>query len=166
MLDQILGLHASAQDLTFLQMTCRCLVVFFVGVTLIRFADRRFMAGNAAFDVLLGIVLGSVLSRAVNGQAPFFPTLGASAVLVVLHRLLGTLASRYRPIARLVKDSPAVLVRDGRMDIEALHRHNIEADDLEQNLRLNGNESGIANVLEARLELNGAISVVRKKDRS
>jgi len=166
MLDQLLGLHSSAQDLTFLQMTSRCVAVFVVGLTLVRLADRRFMARNAAFDVLLGIVLGSVLSRAVNGQAPFFPTLGASAVLIVLHRLIGTLASRYRPIARLVKDSPAVLVRDGRIDVEVLRRHDIGEDDLEENLRLNGNEAGVANILEARLERNGLISVIRKKDRS
>jgi uncharacterized membrane protein YcaP (DUF421 family) len=166
MLDQLLGLHSSAQDLTLLQMTSRCVAVFVVGLTLVRLADRRFMARNAAFDVLLGIVLGSVLSRAINGQAPFFPTLGASAVLIVLHRLIGTLASRYRPIARLVKDSPAVLVRDGRIDVEVLRRHNIGEDDLEENLRLNGNEAGVANILEARLERNGLISVIRKKDRS
>jgi uncharacterized membrane protein YcaP (DUF421 family) len=162
MLDHLLGLHAAANDLTFSQMGCRCLIVFAVGVVLIRVADRRFMARNAAFDVLLGIVLGSVLSRAINGQAAFFPTLGASAVLIVLHRLLGMLASRFRAIALLINDQPVVLVRDGRIDGEVLRRHNIDEDDLEENLRLNGNEAGVANILEARLERNGSISVVKK----
>jgi uncharacterized membrane protein YcaP (DUF421 family) len=165
MFDQLLGLDVSAQHLTFQQMALRSVIVFVVGVAMVRVADRRFMGRNAAFDVLLGIVLGSVLSRAVNGQAPFFPTLGASAVLIVLHRLLGWISSRSSWVSMLVKDQPVVVVRNGRIQEGELARHNLTEDDLQENLRLNGNVDDVVTVKEARLERNGVVSVVKDAGR-
>mgnify|MGYP001556992334 FL=1 len=40
----------------------------------------------------------------------------------------------------------------------------ISPDDLDENLRLNGNVSEIREIKEARLERNGTISVVRRMD--
>src|SRR3954466_8183222 len=91
-LDQVLGLHVSAADLTLAQMSARAMVVFVAGLIIVRAADRRFLGRNAGFDVLLAVVLGSVLSRGINGQANFFPTLGASVLLVILHRVVSMLA--------------------------------------------------------------------------
>src|SRR5215212_10860240 len=89
--DRLLGLSVEAQHLNFGHMACRTIVVFCLAVTLARLGARRFLAHNAGFDIMVAIVLGSVLSRAINGQAAFFPTLGASAVLVALHHVLATL---------------------------------------------------------------------------
>jgi len=165
--DHLLGLHVQAQDLTFEQMAWRTLVVFIFGVVLVRIADRRFLGRNAGFDVLLGFILGSVLSRGINGQAAFFPTLGASAVLIALHHLLGTLACRFDFFSRLVKGDAAVLVRKGKVDRIALRKSKMSDDDLEENLRTNGNVANPSSVVEARLERNGLISVVKnEKDRN
>jgi uncharacterized membrane protein YcaP (DUF421 family) len=161
-LDQTLGLRVPPQDLSFTQMGGRALLVFLFGVVLIRVADRRFLGRNAGFDVLLGIVLGSVLSRAVNGQASFFPTLFSCAFLVALHRLLSTLAVHYHVVAWLTKGSARVLVRNGRVDHAELRASKLSEDDLEENLRLNGNLSEAKSVAEARLERNGQVSVIPK----
>ena len=87
--EHLLGLHAAVDALTWGQFAARTVVVFALGIFLVRIADRRFLGRNAGFDVLLAIVLGSVLSRAINGQAPFLPTLAASVLLVLLHRVVG-----------------------------------------------------------------------------
>lgn len=159
--DRVLGLNRSAEELEFRHMTARAVIAFGFGVVLARLADRRFMGQNAGFDIMLVVVLGSVLSRGVNGDAAFFPTLGASAVLVLLHRLLGTLALRFHPFSELVKGRPETLVRRGVVDHAAMRRHKITPDDLDENLRLHGNVSGTADVEEARVERNGSISVVK-----
>jgi uncharacterized membrane protein YcaP (DUF421 family) len=143
-------------------MSARTLVVFIFGVVLVRVADRRFLGRYAGFDVLLGVVLGSVLSRGINGQAAFFPTLVASAVLVLLHRLLGSLACHSDAFSRLVKGQARVLVKDGRRDRAEMRRCRLSEDDLEEDLRLNGNVPNVEDVLEARLERNGHMSVVPK----
>jgi uncharacterized membrane protein YcaP (DUF421 family) len=159
----LLGLDLKPDELEVSHMALRGLVVFVFAVVLVRLADRRFLGRNAGFDVMLGIILGSVLSRAINGAAAFFPTLAASAVLVILHHVLGTAACYSRTFSWLVKGKPIILVQDGHSDDSALKRAKITPDDLDENLRINGNERDLAKIAEARLERNGTVSVVKAK---
>ncbi len=46
-------------------------------LVMIRLGTKRSLAEKTAFDAVLLIVLASILARAVNGSAAFFPTLGA-----------------------------------------------------------------------------------------
>jgi uncharacterized membrane protein YcaP (DUF421 family) len=55
-----------------------------------------------------------------------------------------------------------VLVRNGQIEIDELARSRMSVDDLDENLRLNGNVGNASEVREARLERNGTISVVKK----
>jgi uncharacterized membrane protein YcaP (DUF421 family) len=159
----LLGLHSGPANLTFIQMGCRGIVVMIWGIVIVRLGDRRLLGRNAGFDMLLVVILGSVLSRGVNGQAAFWPTLGASGLLVLLHHLLGLAASRSNAISRLLKGLPRILVHDGKLNGREMKRSKITADDLDENLRLNGNVGSLSEVVEARLERNGSVSVVRKE---
>jgi uncharacterized membrane protein YcaP (DUF421 family) len=162
--ERLLGLNLQASELHFSHMACRAFIVFCFGVLLARVADRRMLGHNAGFDIMLLVVLGSVLSRGINGQAPFFPTLGASAVLVGLHHLIATLAFHSHWFSQLVKGRARTLVSDGKVVRAALRRSKITDDDLDENLRLNGSVIGTADVAEARLERNGTVSVVKAKE--
>lgn len=157
-----LGLSVDAIDLGFGHMAARALVVFVVAVILARMANRRMLGHNAGFDIMLLVVLGSVLSRAINGQAAFFPTLGASAILVGLHHIIATIAFHSHGFSQLVKGRPRTLVRDGKLDRAGMARSNITEHDLEENLRINGGVAGAEDVAEARIERNGSISVVKR----
>jgi uncharacterized membrane protein YcaP (DUF421 family) len=161
-IDRLLGLHVTVDALTWGQFAARTVVVFLLGILLVRVADRRFLGRNAGFDVLLAIVLGSVLSRGINGQAPFLPTLGASVLLVFLHRLVGALACRWSAFSKLIKGDAIVLVKDGVRRPDAMRRVDISEDDLEENLRVNANVAKVEDVAEARLERNGLISAVKR----
>ncbi|HEX3728881.1 MAG TPA: hypothetical protein VHV47_03690, partial [Opitutaceae bacterium] len=110
-LDSLLGLHAPAAELSFTQVTWRTLIVFLCGLLIVRWGARRFMGRNSGFDFLITFVLGSILSRAINGQASFFPSLWASALLVLLHDLVSILASRYHCISRAIKGKAELVVR-------------------------------------------------------
>lgn len=161
LLDRLLGLTLDADQLEFHHMAWRTLIVFAVAVVLARAGARRFLANNAGFDIMVAIVLGSVLSRGINGQAAFFPSLGASILLVGLHHLLSTLAFHSHWFSQLVKGRPRVLVRDGEVDRAEMRRAKITDDDLDENLRLNGSIADTGDVAEARLERNGSVSVVK-----
>lgn len=163
-LDELLGLSLEGTNLEFSQMAWRGFVVFCFAILLARLGVRRFLAHNAGFDIMVAVVLGSVLSRAINGQAAFFPTLGVSALLVALHHLLATLTYHSHWLSELIKGRPHVLIRDGVVDRARLSRSKITDDDLEQNLRLHGNLKEVADVAEARLERNGSISVLPTRD--
>jgi uncharacterized membrane protein YcaP (DUF421 family) len=162
-LNEVLGLDRSGNDLQLEHMIARTVVVFMVAVLLVRLADRRFLSHHAGFDMMVAVVLGSVLSRAINGDARFFPTLAASVLLVVLHHLLASLAFRSHRFSQLLKGQARVLVRNGVVDHEAMRQAKITPDDLEATLRLQGKVCRLEDVVEARLERSGAVSVLPVK---
>jgi uncharacterized membrane protein YcaP (DUF421 family) len=159
--NQLLGLDVPPASMTFGQMAARSIVVFIFSVVIVRLGDRRLLGKHAGFDVLLVVVLGSVLSRGINGQAAFFPTLGACGLLVYLHHLMAKLAFKSDWFSRLIKGQPLTVVTDTKIVQQALVRANITRDDLDESLRLNGNVSNLGRIEEARLERNGNISVVQ-----
>ena len=162
-LDRWLGLGLKPDELTFAHMATRTVFVFFFAIVLMRVGEKRMLGKNAGFDIMLGVILGSVLSRGINGQAAFYPTLGVSLVLVLLHRLIAWAGVYSHLVSLFAKGSDRVLVRDGRVDERELKRATMTRDDLLENLRLNGNVNDLAEVQEARLERNGTVSVVKRR---
>lgn len=162
-LNELLGLDRTAADLSLAQMALRALFVFPCALVMTRLAGKRFLGRSAGFDIVLAIIFGSVISRAINGQAGFFPTLGAALVLVLFHRLIAIATLRSHFFSVLIKGRECVIIRDGRIDQDKLRQAEFTPDDLLENLRLRGNVGDITEVAEARLERNGQISVVHRR---
>lgn len=159
-MDNLLGLGLQPKDLGVLQVCLRGIIVFFVALIMLRVANRRFMAKLSAFDALLGFVLASMLARAINGSAPFVPTLVVGFVLVLLHAVLAALSFHVGWIGKLIKGEPHVLIEHGKVDSRALRSHKISEADLLEELRLHGKLNSVAAVERATIERNGKISVL------
>src|SRR6188474_995265 len=101
-IQNLLGLGLEAKELTFWQVSLRATIVFVASMIIFRLADKRFLSRITAFDAILGFILGSMIARAINGSAPFFPTLGGGLVLVLLHRAVAWLAFHWPAFADLV----------------------------------------------------------------
>jgi len=54
-------------DVNSLQMGLRTLVIYAATLTLVRLASQRFLNKVSAFDVVVAIMLGSIMSRGING---------------------------------------------------------------------------------------------------
>ena len=162
-LETALGLGREATALTFTQISLRGVIVFFAALLVVRCGDRRFLSQKTAFDAVLGFILASMLARAVNGTAAFFPTLAGSLVLVLLHRVLAYWSRRSHALGRIIKGRSDVIVRDGRIDEDSAARNRLSERDLLEDFRLHGNVSEIGDVALAVFERNGQISVVRRK---
>jgi uncharacterized membrane protein YcaP (DUF421 family) len=158
----LLGLGAEPKDLTFLQISVRGVIVMIFTLVIIRLGDKRSLSKKSAFDAALLIILASVLSRAVNGSAAFFATLGGSAVVVFLHRLLAYLACRSEGFRYLIKGKPSELVRDGKFVRPNMRINHVADEDVREDLRLDGDED-LAKVKSARLECSGDISFIKKE---
>jgi len=141
----------------------RTTLVFVILLVFIRLSSRRFLARYSAFDAVLAIVVGSVASRGINGSAPFWPTMAATGLLLVLHRSCAELAYRSRRVRKLLSGDPIELVTDGTMRRDGMHRAQISEEDLLEALRYEGNTAERERVASARLECNGRVSVVRKE---
>ncbi len=160
----LLGLRVEPKDLTFLQISLRGLIVFAAALLLVRLSDRRSLTKKSPFDVILLVILASVLARAVNGSASFFPTLGGSAVLVFLHRLLAFASCRWPAITAVIKGKPVVLVQKGEWQRAALRQNNVAPDDVLEDMRLNAKNEDVAKVKVARLEVGGDISFILQSE--
>jgi uncharacterized membrane protein YcaP (DUF421 family) len=164
-LESLLGLGRDAAHLTFIQISLRGLAVFVAALVIVRCGDRRFLSQKTAFDAVLGFILASMLARAVNGTAAFFPTIGGSFVLVILHRILAYGSRRSHRFGLLIKGRSDVIIRDGLLDDAAAQRNRLSEHDVLEDLRLNGNVAAIRDVSLAVLERNGQVSVVRETRR-
>jgi uncharacterized membrane protein YcaP (DUF421 family) len=70
-----LGIGLDIADVGPLQMALRTVVIYAFTLAIVRLGSKRFLSQATAFDAIVGIMLGSVMSRAINGSAPFVPTL-------------------------------------------------------------------------------------------
>src|SRR5918996_4895698 len=92
----LLGVGLQSQEVNALQAALRAAVVYVVTVFIVRLGKKRFLGKNTAFDVILGIILGSTASKGiVEGGAHLLPALAGSAVLLVMHWLFSTAAIRF-----------------------------------------------------------------------
>ena len=67
------ALELDNKELSVWQVSLRALIVFIIAIVMLRICDKRLMGKSTVFDVMLGIVFGSTVSRAIKGNAPFFP---------------------------------------------------------------------------------------------
>jgi uncharacterized membrane protein YcaP (DUF421 family) len=141
------------------QMIARGVVVFAVGVALVRLAAPRLFSRATPIDIVLAVIIGSNLSRTMTGSAPFLPVIAATIVLVVLHAVLVRAAVSWRPLATLLKGRAHVLVTDGDVDANAMRRCAVGERDLMAAIRASGG-SKLEDVASATLERDGVIEVV------
>lgn len=161
-LNSLLGLELESRQINAWQMSLRAIVVFIAATAMIRIGNKRFMGQNTALDVLLGIVFGSLVSRAITGTSPFFPTLAAGLTLVVFHWLLSAIAFRSHRFGTLFKGTQHVLVENGEIRWDMMKKSHITEHDLHEALRNCGKDTNITLIKSAHLERNGDISIISK----
>jgi uncharacterized membrane protein YcaP (DUF421 family) len=143
------------------QFCVRALLLLPYGILCIRIAGRRTFSNLTPLDIFVAIVVGSNISRAMTGKAPFLPALTATLLLVVLHRLLAMSTVHSNLLARFIKGRPVQLVRDGKIDRAALRSNHLSEDDLTEGLRME-QAARVEDVALATFERGGKISVVPK----
>jgi uncharacterized membrane protein YcaP (DUF421 family) len=161
-LETFLGLSVEPKDLTFVQISLRGIIVFLATLVMVRLGHKRPLAQKTPFDAILLVILASVLSRAINGSAAFFATIGGGVVLVLLHRLFARLAYSSHGFGILVKGTPDTIVRDGECDFEMMRRNHVSMHDLEEDMHLHAHTDDLSKIRCARVERSGDISFIKK----
>jgi uncharacterized membrane protein YcaP (DUF421 family) len=88
MLDMLFGTIDT--DLNVFQMAVRAIVTFIVTVAMIRLGNKRLFGKGTAFDTVVAIMIGSVMSRAItgSGSGTMLATWFAGLTLIAIHWLL------------------------------------------------------------------------------
>jgi uncharacterized membrane protein YcaP (DUF421 family) len=157
-IDDIFGATGQASGA---QECARAVVIFLYGLVVVRVVGRRVFAQWSALDIVVAIITGSTLSRALTGNANLFGTLAAVTVLMALHWMLARAAATWPPLSHLVEGAPVRLGESGLLDDELARRHGVSAGMLAQALRA----AGIERPEQARLvvlEASGRISVLKE----
>lgn len=160
-LESILGLNAD--ELNAGQMAVRAVLTFAVTVAIVRMGHKRLFGKATAFDLVVAIMVGSVMSRAITHTYGLFAVWLAGLVLIVLHGLMAALAYRFHRFGPVVKGRPSLLVEDGKVHQDAMRAGHVSRFDLDQAIREAGDEPDPSQVRLAYLERDGSISVVPRK---
>jgi uncharacterized membrane protein YcaP (DUF421 family) len=159
----VLGVNREPADLNSIEMTIRTVIVYIVAIALVRIGSRRFLSQATAFDLIVAIMLGSIMSRAINGSALFLPTMFASLVLIGLHWIFAFVSVRTSLFGPVVKGEPILLIKNGELQPDAMKKAGITERDLNQALRLRSEAADPKQIRRAYMERNGDISVVPYK---
>ncbi len=155
-------IFGNGEDLSPLQMAARAFVMFFIALMLIRIAGMRVFGIKTAFDNILVIMLGAILSRGVVGASPFLSTVTAAAAMILVHKILAWLAMKHVWIGKIVKGYRHSLYHAGQIRDENLQKTSISKDDLMEGVRLEIHKNSLDDVEQIFLEKTGEISVVKK----
>jgi uncharacterized membrane protein YcaP (DUF421 family) len=142
------------------QECARAVLIFFYGLAMVRLLGRRVFGKWAALDIVVSIIVGSNLSRALTGSAPLFGTILATTVLMALHWVLARAASLRPTLSRALEGRSIALAKDGTPAPEIMKRQGVTEADLNEALRQAGVET-IDKTRRITLEPSGKITVVK-----
>jgi uncharacterized membrane protein YcaP (DUF421 family) len=159
--DTILG--ADNETIEWWQMCIRAFLIFFLALIMIRIAGMRTFGKKSTFDVLVGILLGSILARTITGNSPFLGTILAGLVIVLLHRIIGIITFYNDFAGKILKGESEILYKNGRFYWQNMKRNEISEKDIEGSLRENANLTRLEDVEEVYFERSGNISIIPKQ---
>jgi uncharacterized membrane protein YcaP (DUF421 family) len=150
-------------DLTIWQMASRAVLIFVITLLLIRLSGRRSFGQHSPFDSCTTVLLGAILSRAVVGASPFWPTVGAATALVLMHRAAARASISWEWFETLVSGRERQLMQAGRRDATEMRKALVTERDLKEAVRKTLRSDDMSAVDQAVLERNGEITVIEKK---
>ncbi len=137
----------------------RTIVVYLVVVILLRVLGRRTVAQLNAFDLVVLLLLSNVVQNAIIG--PDDSLLGGVigvVTLLVVNTLVVRGVRRNERLDRLVEGEMVTLVRDGRIEDDAIRHLGIREADLRATMLSQGAED-VSDVKQAAMYPSGAIRV-------
>ena len=143
------------------QMCFRAITIFLITLLLIRISGRRSFGMRSAFDNIIVILLGAILSRPIVGASEFLPTVSAAFVIAVLHRLFAWLGILSKSLGYFIKGNKIVLYENGKIIEGNMRRALLTDKDLYASLRHTMQLDSFEGIKCAYMECNGEISFVR-----
>src|SRR5262245_48459387 len=153
-------LHLLVPDVSIGEKLVRAAVVYVFFLVVFRVMGKRQVGQLTPFDLVVLLIISNVVQNAAIGNDNSLGggLIGAIAILV-LNVIFVEITYRSKRLRHFLEPYPTILIHDGRIIGEHLHRERITRDDLVAVLRRNG----VVDPHEVRyavLEANGGISVI------
>jgi uncharacterized membrane protein YcaP (DUF421 family) len=159
----LIAIFGVQNHLSTAQEAARAVLIFSYGLLLLRLSGPRMFGHWSALDIVISIMIGSALARAMTGSAPLVGTMVAAAVMAFLHVTLAHCVARNRRVAHIVEGESVRLIDHGQIDHQVRKRNKISEADLREALREQGidGEAKASNVKSMTLEPSGKLSVIK-----
>jgi uncharacterized membrane protein YcaP (DUF421 family) len=141
------------------ELIARALATYVFMIVLLRLAGKRQVGQLAPFDLVLLLILSNAVQNSINGGDNSLIGGFISAIaLVAANSTVGFITYRSKRIAGLVEGRPQVLIHNGKLYADIMHKEKVTQHELDAALRAAG-VACVEHVHFAVLENNGQISV-------
>lgn len=142
----------------------RAAAMYVVLFLIFKIAGRRTLAEITNFDFVLLLIIGEATQQALLGD-DFSVMNGALVIasLVAIDIALSLVKERFPTFSKIFDGVPMVVVEDGRIVRERLHRSRLSEDDILEAARNAHGLERLDQIKFAVLEKNGKISVIPKE---
>lgn len=142
----------------------RSLCVYLFMVIAIRLFGKNQLSQLNAGDIVLLLLISNAVQNAMVGENTSLQGgLIAALVLFIANFIVKRLMFSSRKFESFLEDDPVVLIKDGKVDENALNKVKISKGELDEAIREHGVD-GINNVKLSVLEVDGNISVISEDD--
>jgi uncharacterized membrane protein YcaP (DUF421 family) len=155
----LLDVFGATRQVAWWQELPRAVAIFVYGLLLLRLFGRRTFARWSAPDIIISVITGSCLGRALTGGAPLGGTMLAVLLLTALHWVLARACAHSNRFARLIEGRPVVIGEAGALLKPQMLRYNVSDTDCHEALRMRGIQE-IAHTRRITLEPSGNITVL------
>ena len=140
----------------------RGIVVTIYAVAIFRINLSRIHGEHSPLDLIICIILGAILGRAILNNVPLLPSLIVTTIIILLYHFLVFLAFKSHRFGKYIKGDKIVIIKDGKYLKHNLKSCRITNNDVLQALRLQHGIEDIENIKTAILERCGQISFQMK----
>lgn len=141
------------------EVAARTVLAYSVVFIFLKIAGRRGVRQLSLFELVVILTLGSAAGDVTfYDDVPILPVLMVFLAMISLYRLTTFLTERSTRFGEWLEGKPALIIRDGRFEIETLEKNNITHAEFLMELRLRGVEH-LGQVRLGILEVNGDVSL-------
>ena len=147
----------------FLIITFKTFVIYFLVALIFRIMGKREVGQLGTFDLVVFILIAELVAISIENRNNFFLNLIPVLILVILQIVISKLSLKSVKFRKFIDGTPTIIIKKGIIDFKNMVEQRYSLDDLLLQLR-EKDVSDISEVDYAILEINGKLSVFKKKD--
>ena len=147
----------------YLTVIFKTIIIYFLVALIFRIMGKREVGQLGTFDLVVFILIAELVAISIENKDDFFLNLIPVLILVFLQVVISKLSLKSVKFRKIVDGIPTIIIKKGVIDFKNMVEQRYSLDDLLLQLR-EKDVSDISEVDYAILEINGKLSVFKKKD--
>jgi uncharacterized membrane protein YcaP (DUF421 family) len=155
----------SAEHNLIISIIVRTIIVTFLILFIIRWLGNKGLGQLTTFELIILVGLGSAVGDPMIyvDEISIPQAFAAIIIVVILFKVFDYFTMKSTSFSKLTVPEAILLVKDGEMVDNGLHKARIDDREFESYMRLHGIED-ISDVRLSYLEVNGQVSFIKKRD--